>query len=157
MHDSLTHLPNRSLLLDRLEQEIKNSTRHYTSFAVMIMDLDRFKIINDTLGHPVGDEVLKEISYRLQRILRSSDTVARLGGDEFAVILPDANELYANHVGQKILLALKRAVEIDHHKLYVGASVGISIYPQHGTNPHTLIQHADVAKKICMMPSTISP
>ncbi len=145
LHDSLTHLPNRSLLLDRLEQEIKNSTRHYTSFAVMIMDLDRFKIINDTLGHPVGDEVLKEISYRLQRILRSSDTVARLGGDEFAVILPDANELYANHVGQKILLALKRAVEIDHHKLYVGASVGISIYPQHGTNPHTLIQHADVA------------
>ena len=145
MHDSLTKLPNRNLLLDRMEQAINLSKRNAQKFAIIMMDLNRFKEINDTLGHPVGDQVLKEVAHRLQQILRKSDTIARLGGDEFAILLPDANDIYANHTANKILLALKRVIEIGHHKMYIGASLGISIFPDHGEDCHTLIKHADVA------------
>jgi len=145
LHDSLTKLPNRNLLLDRMEQAINLSVRHRQTFAVIIMDLDRFKEINDTLGHPAGDKVLIEVANRLRLILRKSDTVARLGGDEFAILLPDANEVYANHAANKILLTLKRVFELGHHNMYIHSSLGISIFPEHGEDSHTLIQHADVA------------
>ncbi|MBN4080036.1 EAL domain-containing protein [Beggiatoa alba] len=145
MHDSLTRLPNRNLLLDRMEQAINISKRHHQNFAVIVMDLNRFKEINDTHGHTAGDNVLKEVAYRLKQILRQSDTVARLGGDEFAILLPNANDVFANHTAKKVLLTLKRVIELGQHKIYIGASLGISIFPDHGTDSHTLIQHADVA------------
>lgn len=145
LHDSLTGLPNRVLLLDRIEQAINVSTRGSGNFAVIMMDLNRFKDINDTLGHPVGDMVLQQLSKRLQTILRKSDTVARFGGDEFALLLPDANARYANHVAQKILLSLKKVFDLGNHNMYVGASIGISVFPHHAHDAHSLIKCADVA------------
>ena len=145
LHDALTGLPNRVLLLDRIDQAINVSSRGSGNFAVIMMDLNRFKDINDTLGHPVGDIVLQQVAKRLQNILRKSDTVARFGGDEFALLLPEANARYANHVAQKILLSLKKVFELGNHNMYIGASFGISIFPQHAQDAHSLIKCADVA------------
>ena len=145
LHDSLTGLPNRALLRDRLQHALQLATRQNTYLAFLVMDLDRFKNINDTLGHHMGDMVLQQVGARLQRILRPSDTVARLGGDEFAVLLPVTDATYANHVAQKIIIALKKVFEVGHHSLYVGASLGIAVFPEHGQDAETLIQHADVA------------
>jgi diguanylate cyclase (GGDEF)-like protein len=145
LHDSLTGLPNRVLLLDRIDQAINAASRGNGNFAVIMMDLNRFKDINDTLGHPVGDMVLQQVSRRLQNILRKSDTVARFGGDEFALLLPDANARYAYHVTQKILLTLKKVFEVGNHDLHIGASFGISIFPLHAQDAHSLIKCADIA------------
>lgn len=145
LHDMLTGLPNRALLRDRLQHAIRVATRQNTYLSLLVMDLDRFKDINDTLGHHVGDLVLQQVGARLQQILRPSDTVARLGGDEFAVLLPVTDATYANHVAQKIILALKKVFELGRHSLYVGGSLGIAVYPEHGQDAETLIQHADVA------------
>ncbi|GAB4510824.1 MAG: hypothetical protein Tsb0026_13200 [Sulfuricaulis sp.] len=145
LHDMLTGLPNRALLRDRLQHAIRVATRQNTYLSLLVMDLDRFKDINDTLGHHVGDLVLQQVGTRLQQILRPSDTVARLGGDEFAILLPVTDSTYANHVAQKIILALKKVFELGHHSLYVGGSLGIAVYPEHGQDAETLIQHADVA------------
>ncbi len=145
LHDSLTNLPNRVLLLDRIEQTIKYSARNKKSFAILIMDLNRFKEINDALGHPVGDEVLNKVAQRLQKALRKSDTIARMGGDEFAFLLPDANEVVAKHVAQKISLVMKDEFEIGDHKMYIDGSIGICLYPDHGADARSLIQHADMA------------
>ena len=145
LHDSLTGLPNRALLRDRLQHALQLATRQNTYLAFLVMDLDRFKNINDTLGHHMGDMVLQQVGTRLQRILRPSDTVARLGGDEFAILLPTTDATYANHVAQKIILALKRVFELGRHSLYVGGSLGIAVFPEHGQDAETLIRHADVA------------
>ncbi|MBI3547073.1 MAG: EAL domain-containing protein [Gammaproteobacteria bacterium] len=145
LHDSLTNLPNRALLSDRLENSIQLATRQNTYLALVVMDLDRFKDINDTLGHQVGDMLLQQVGARLQRILRPVDTVARLGGDEFAILLPVTDATYANHISQKIILSMKKAFELGQHSLYVGGSLGIAIFPQHGHDAETLIQHAEVA------------
>lgn len=122
LHDPLTGLPNRVLLYDRVEQAIKLSTRNKCKFALIMIDLNGFKAINDTYGHHVGDDVLAYVAQLLRQILRKSDTVARLGGDEFAVLLTDASVTYANQLAQKILFSLKKAIELNEHRLYVGGS-----------------------------------
>lgn len=145
MHDTLTGLPNRTLLQDRLEQAIAHTDREHSSFALLILDLDRFKEINDSLGHQVGDTLLREVGRRLQATLRESDTVARFGGDEFAVLISDANPQTAPIAAQKITDALAKTFEIDQLKLHIAASIGIVLYPHNAPNAPTLIQRADVA------------
>jgi len=145
LHDGLTNLPNRALLQDRLQQGVAASQREGGTAALLIMDLDRFKEINDTLGHHVGDQVLQQVGRRLVELLRESDTVARLGGDEFAVLLPSGDEAGAVKIANKVLDALERAFRVSNHNLYVGGSIGIALYPEHGADVQTLIQRADVA------------
>ena len=146
LHDALTGLPNRQLLHDRIEQGILNMRRHGTSFALLFLDLDGFKEINDTFGHHIGDILLGKVGARLRAQLRASDTIARLGGDEFAVLLgglegPGA----AERLGGELLKALGQPFAIEDHKLVVGASIGIVYCPEHGTDPTTLMRRADVA------------
>jgi len=145
MHDALTKLPNRSLLLDRINSAIATYNRYEGDFAVMILDLDRFKEVNDTLGHLVGDEILIEVANRLLKLLRDSDTVARLGGDEFAIVLHKLDIDSIQETAQKINDVLEKVYSVGEHNLYLGASMGIALYPQHGEDPDTLLQHADVA------------
>lgn len=145
LHDALTDLPNRTLLLDRLQQAIFTSRRHHQPLALLMMDLDRFKEINDTLGHQVGDRLLQEVSHRLVGTLRQTDTVARLGGDEFALLLPNTEVSEARIIAEKTSAALEQALQLNGHQLYVGASIGIAIYPQHGSTAQMLLQRADVA------------
>ncbi|MCK4744273.1 MAG: EAL domain-containing protein [Sulfuriflexus sp.] len=145
LHDNLTGLPNRALLQDRLEHAIQYSDRNDSSLAFMLIDLDRFKEINDTLGHQVGDRVLNEISTRLRRCLRKSDTVARLGGDEFALIISDTEAAQATQFSKKISAAINEVLVIDNQNLYIGASIGISMYPEDGLDSDTLVRYADIA------------
>jgi diguanylate cyclase (GGDEF)-like protein len=145
-HDSLTGLPNRSLFLERANQALLNAKREGWQVCVMIMDLDRFKEINDTLGHHHGDLVLQEIGRRLLPLLRETDTVARLGGDEFAVLLPHVDQADATlNVATKIHKALERPFYVRGLALDIDASVGIALFPSHGKDIHTLVRRADVA------------
>jgi diguanylate cyclase (GGDEF)-like protein len=144
-YDALTDLPNRMLFQNRLEQAVHNSIRAENSLAVLIMDLDGFKEINDTMGHLMGDAVLREIGHRLGRGLRDSDTVARLGGDEFAVMLPNVERAGAELAARKLLAIVQEPLAIDGLNLDVHGSVGISLFPDHGTEAEILIQRADVA------------
>jgi diguanylate cyclase (GGDEF)-like protein len=143
--DSLTGLPNRALLQDRLEQAIHMAHRQNTNLAVLLLDLDQFKEINDTLGHPTGDNVLQQIASRLLECIGEADTVARLGGDEFAIIVPDTNTGQVKLFAQVVNKAVNQVVRVEKHKLYVAASIGIAMFPGHGTDPMTLIRHADIA------------
>jgi diguanylate cyclase (GGDEF)-like protein/PAS domain S-box-containing protein len=145
-HDALTGLPNRTLFYDRLTQALALARRHGDRFAVLFLDLDQFKVVNDTLGHAAGDRLLVEIAGRLQRTVRESDTVARVGGDEFTFLLPgiDRGE-DAARAAQKILEAVSRPLEIDGHRLYVTTSVGISLYPADGEEAEALLSSADIA------------
>jgi len=146
LHDDLTNLPNRVLLHDRIHQSILGIEREKSLVAVMLMDLDRFKEVNDTLGHHSGDLLLQQIGPRLRSILRESDTVARLGGDEFAILLPNVlDRPAAVQVADKIKRALDLPFEIQGLKLNIEASIGISFAPDHGRDVDTLIQRADVA------------
>jgi diguanylate cyclase (GGDEF)-like protein len=146
LHDSLTGLPNRVLFHDRVEQAIESARRHDTGAVVMVMDLDHFKEINDTLGHYHGDRLLQLVGERITSVLRAEDTVARLGGDEFAVLLPSVpDRTYAVTIADKILAGLRSTFEIDGLGLEVGASIGIACFPQHGEDKETLIQRADIA------------
>jgi diguanylate cyclase (GGDEF)-like protein len=145
LHDGLTDLPNRMLFRDRLQQAIAAGRRGGRSVAVLLMDLDHFKEINDTLGHHHGDLLLEQIGPRLQAELRESDTVARMGGDEFAVLLPDSSAAAAGRVAQKLLEALQPAFSVNGLTLEVTASIGISCSPAHGHDMDTLLQQADVA------------
>lgn len=145
-YDALTDLPNRILLHDRLEQALYTASRNKTGLAVLILDLDRFKEINDTLGHNNGDRVIKEVSARLRSIIPESDTVARLGGDEFAIVLSKtAGERDATEMVRKFEEALHAPFMLEGVKLDIQASVGIVFYPEHGTDAYTLLQRADVA------------
>jgi len=145
LHDSLTDLPNRTLLHDRMEQAINIARRDHKFLTLLMIDLDRFKEINDTLGHHVGDTVLKEVGQRLLTTLRQVDTVARLGGDEYAILLPDTDVATAENITRKISATLDKVFAIDELKLFIKASIGMAEYPTHGKDAATLIQHADVA------------
>jgi diguanylate cyclase (GGDEF)-like protein/PAS domain S-box-containing protein len=145
LHDMLTGLPNRSLLLDRLEQALRTARRLATPLALLVMDLDRFKEINDTFGHRAGDLLIGEVAERIMADLRETDTVARLGGDEFALILPGADEGGAGHVAQKIITALQRPFDIEGTAHEVAISIGIAVSPQHGEDVETLMRRADIA------------
>ncbi|HKO89133.1 MAG TPA: EAL domain-containing protein [Burkholderiales bacterium] len=145
-HDGLTGLPNRSLFSKLLIQSIAQAQRHNRHLGVLFLDLDRFKGINDTLGHDAGDELLREVANRLKSCLRESDTVARLGGDEFVVLLAElADEKYAAIVANKILVATAKPFLLLGNEFTVTASVGISIFPQDGTDEQTLTKNADIA------------
>jgi diguanylate cyclase (GGDEF)-like protein len=144
-HDALTGLPNRTLLHDRLQQAILNAHRSSGSVSLLLMDMDRFKEINDTFGHHHGDLLLQQFGSRLHGALRQSDTIARLGGDEFAVLLPETEQQGAIEVAEKILRTLSPTFTVQGYDRGVGASIGISSYPQHGTDASTLLQRADVA------------
>ncbi len=145
-HDPLTGLPNRLLLDDRLQHAITRSGRHSDRVAVLFLDLDRFKIVNDTLGHPIGDRLLRQVARRLQGCLRDSDTVARLGGDEFIVLIEEFVRVEeVDVVAEKIQKAMVEPFTIDDHELYLGASIGISLFPEDGEDVATLIKNADAA------------
>ncbi|MEW5744310.1 MAG: EAL domain-containing protein [Nitrospirota bacterium] len=145
-HDALTGLPNRMLFNDHLTLELTQARRHATRLAVLFLDLDRFKMINDTLGHQVGDELLGEVALRLKVCVRQSDTVARLGGDEFAVLLPNiAHAEDAAVIAEKIIAAVQKPFALDSQELYMTTSIGISMYPGDGDHPETLLKNADIA------------
>jgi len=146
-HDLLTKLPNRALLRDRLSLAISQAKRDGEHIAVMFLDLDRFKNINDSLGHMIGDELLQQVSIRLKECIRAGDTLSRFGGDEFTLMLPQLKEARedASRLAEKITETLKQPFNVDGHELYVSASIGIALYPQDGTHMDILIKHADVA------------
>jgi diguanylate cyclase (GGDEF)-like protein/PAS domain S-box-containing protein len=146
-HDLLTNLPNRALLRDRLSLAISQAKREEEMLAVMFLDLDRFKNINDSLGHVVGDELLQQVSTRLKSCVREGDTLARFGGDEFTLLLPKITKGKedVSSIAEKINAVLKAPFVIDNNELYVSASIGIAIYPRDGTNMDLLIKHADIA------------
>lgn len=145
LHDPLTALPNRVLLQDRLEQAILTANRNATSCALLLMDLDRFKDVNDTLGHAAGDLLLQEVARRVQQTIRQSDTVARLGGDEFAVVLPGTGEEQASQVAGMIVEGLRIPLILEGRHIDLAGSVGIAVYPWHGHDARTLLRRADVA------------
>lgn len=145
LHDALTNLPNRSLLYDRLSQAILGAERQKKPLALLLIDLDQFKEINDTLGHHIGDQLLQQVAERVLASVRESDTVARLGGDEFAILLPTADVEHARQIAKKISAAMERPFAFDGQTLHVGASIGIALYPEHGKDQATLMKRADVA------------
>jgi len=145
-YDSLTRLPNRSLFNDRLDRALANAHRLSKSFALMFLDLDRFKGVNDTLGHAVGDEMLCQAADRLRHCLRENDTVARLGGDEFVVILSDyKSEDNVPHIATKILESLSEPFDLAVREVFSSTSVGIAIFPNDGESSADLLRHADMA------------
>lgn len=144
--DDLTGLLNRSLLYDRLQQAINLATRHETGATLILMDLDHFKEINDTLGHAAGDEILVMVANRLQTLLRESDSLARLGGDEFAVLLPNTRDRrIIRQVATKLLDCFNTPFIHQDNKLYLGASLGVACYPEHGDDVDSLMSRADIA------------
>jgi len=145
-HDALTSLPNRSLLLDRLAQALVFAGRSEGQVAVMLIDLDRFKNINDSLGHDAGDKIIMEIARRLSASVRAGDTIARLGGDEFVIIRPDVVKDDAVAIlAQQILVALSRPLTVQGHEFYPTGSIGISMFPKDGNDSQTLLKNADTA------------
>ncbi len=146
LHDALTGLPNRILLMDRLTQAIAQARRDHSQVGLLLLDLDHFKHINDSLGHFIGDGLLEQVSQRLRGVLREVDTPARLGGDEFVVAACGlAGPADAEALAQRILEAMEPAFKVDGYDLRVGASIGISLYPSDGDNPSALLQAADTA------------
>ncbi|MCU7839630.1 MAG: EAL domain-containing protein [Candidatus Thiodiazotropha sp. (ex Troendleina suluensis)] len=144
--DSLTGLSNRSLFMDRLDRALAYARRHEHKLVLLFIDLDRFKDVNDTLGHAIGDLLLQEAAQRLQGCVRDMDTVSRLGGDEFTVILPEVVDgMSATIVAGTILTSLSRPFEMDEQEAQLSASIGITIFPQDGENPGMLLQNADTA------------
>jgi diguanylate cyclase (GGDEF)-like protein len=142
----LTDLPNRSLFLDRLNQNLKQSKRYGRKFALLFIDLDGFKSVNDTLGHDAGDELLKKTGKRIVDCVREADTVARIGGDEFTVILSSITSVDdAQTVAQKIINTLSTPFKIKDQEAQIGASIGISAYPDNGMDAEILLKNADDA------------
>jgi diguanylate cyclase (GGDEF)-like protein/PAS domain S-box-containing protein len=154
LHDALTDLPNRTLLLDRLDQGIRTSRRHSTPLALLVMDLDRFKDVNDTFGHQAGDLLLREAAARLRHELRDVDTVARLGGDEFAILLQGTEEEGADQVARKIIETLQRPFEIGGEVHEIAVSIGIALCPRHGEDVDTLLRRADIAMYVAKRSSS---
>ncbi|MBA2651622.1 MAG: EAL domain-containing protein [Tatlockia sp.] len=145
-HDSLTELPNRVLLMDRVDQAILQSKKKNSLLAFLFLDLDRFKMTNDTLGHSIGDKLLQAVSNRLLIATNDFDTVARLGGDEFVILLPDlSTEVQAQQMAEEILRLVEKPFQVDQHSLKVTASIGISYYPKDGTDYGSLMKSADLS------------
>ncbi len=144
-HDVLTKLPNRALLSDRIRQAIITCDRHHQKLALLYMDLDRFKFVNDSLGHAIGDLLLIAVAGRLVEQTREQDTVCRTGGDEFIILLPDSDADGAAHVAQKLVEKMTEPFDIEGNQLFVSLSIGISIYPDNGSDAETLNKHADSA------------
>lgn len=147
--DQLTQLPNRRLYNDRLNQTIALAERNKTQFSIFFIDLDKFKFVNDTYGHEIGDKLLINVAGTISQCIRKSDTVARLGGDEFTVILQGLESHYDKKpislIAEKVIQELSKTITIDGHNLNIGASIGIAIYPQDGCEVSTLNKHADIA------------
>jgi diguanylate cyclase (GGDEF)-like protein/PAS domain S-box-containing protein len=145
-HDTLTGLPNRLLFIDRLKQSVQKAHRKGSGLGVLFIDLDHFKEINDSLGHSIGDQLLKAVSLRLKNSVRQEDTVARLGGDEFTIIMEELNDsMAASSLAEKILEAFWSPLRIQHQDLSITASIGISLYPSDGEDTETLLRNADAA------------
>ncbi|MFL6657824.1 MAG: EAL domain-containing protein [Massilia sp.] len=145
-HDILTDLPNRMLFKDRLGLAVIQAKRKVTELAVMFIDLDRFKLVNDTLGHVKGDELLQQVSLRLKECLRRGDTLARQGGDEFTIVLPELRDRDdATAIADKFLECLQRPFDLDGYEVHISASIGIAIYPGDGESIDELLRHADIA------------
>jgi len=145
-HDVLTGLPNRMLFMDRIDQAISRAQRENSKFALLFLDIDHFKVINDSMGHAAGDQLLNVVSQRLTQVLRKTDTVARLGGDEFTIIVEalDDCELVAV-IAKNILSSLEKYIEINQKEVYIGGSIGVALYPQDGENFGALLKNADTA------------
>ena len=144
--DNLTGLPNRELFFDRFTHAIQRARRQREMIALLFLDLDRFKNVNDSLGHPVGDQLLKAVAVRLGHLVRGEDTIARLGGDEFTILLESITKEYnVAQIAQKVIEALTDPFELEGHVLHIGTSVGISMYPGDGEDATTLVKHADAA------------
>ena len=144
-HDPLTGLPNRTVLDDRLRAAISRARRQRGQFAVLFLDIDRFKRVNDTLGHNAGDQLLIQFAQRLRAILREEDTLSRLGGDEFILVLPDTDAAGAASVADKIIAAMSTPFMIDAQELTCTTSIGVALYPDDGESFETLSMHADTA------------
>jgi len=145
-HDALTGLPNRALFNDRLSLALTQADRNKKKLAVMLLDLDYFKDVNDTMGHSMGDQLLRVVGNRLTELLRKGDTVARVGGDEFLLLLSEIARIKdANIIAQKILETFRKPFVLDDHEIMITTSIGIAIYPDDGADAHTLMKHADVA------------
>jgi diguanylate cyclase (GGDEF)-like protein len=145
LHDELTELPNRILAEERLDHGLQIAKRNRNPLAFVLMDLVRFKEINDSLGHFYGDYVLQEVAYRMKNVMREADTLARVGGDEFALVLPNTSLENAVMISLKIASTIDQPFMIEGHSLKVGISIGIAMYPDHGTDSETLVQRADIA------------
>jgi diguanylate cyclase (GGDEF)-like protein len=146
-HDALTDLPNRTLMSDRMRQALAHARRDNAMLAVMFLDLDKFKPVNDVLGHEIGDQLLKEVAVRLQACVpRESDSVARIGGDEFLFLLARVQSRKdASAVADKVLQTMSKPFQVGPHPIGITASIGIAIFPFHGQEEKTLIKNADVA------------
>lgn len=144
-YDAVTGLPNRILLKDRIRKELSAAARNRNSLALLFLDLDRFKAVNDSLGHQAGDELLRTVGERLERSLREVDTVARLGGDEFIVVLPQTDAAGASEVAEKIRVAIAESYEINGRQIAVTPSIGVSLYPDDGMDMDSLMRNADTA------------
>ena len=145
-HDTLTDLPNRKLYMQHLQRDLERAKRKNEMLAVMFLDLDNFKVVNDSLGHDVGDKLLKEVARRLAGSLRKSDVVSRLGGDEFTILLPSlSNPDNALTAAGKLIESLKDPFYIEGMELIAKASIGISLFPRHGDDPEALLKAADKA------------
>lgn len=145
-YDNLTSLPNRTMFNDRLEQEIKKSNRSHKPLALFFLDLDKFKDVNDTFGHPVGDKLLIDAAKRITDCVRDTDTVARLGGDEFTVILPNLDDLHGiERIATQIIKSLSQQFQLDNDMVYVSASIGITLYPNDADDVNGLLKNADQA------------
>jgi diguanylate cyclase (GGDEF)-like protein/PAS domain S-box-containing protein len=145
LHDALTGLPNRALLDDRVSVAIEQQRRSNTGFALAMMDIDRFKHINDSMGHHIGDRLLKEFAERVKACLRPADTLARMGGDEFVLLLPDSDASGAEHVIERIRTALTPTINVGTQEVHITSSIGVSVFPHDGLNLHELLRCADVA------------
>ncbi len=145
LHDSPTGLPNRTLLDDRVQQAILAARREHTTLTLLVIDLDRFKDVNDTLGHAAGDLLLQEVAARLHTAMRASDTVARLGGDEFAMLLPDSDADQAAAITRQLIYAIEEPFVQAGQVIEVGLSIRAATFPAHGEDATTLQRHADVA------------